>query len=87
MFVRALTDHTVDYERLVPPKIGRVCDQICNIEGPKVNCVAQVDFGGRAIVHRVGTELSHGAAETSVFRGSGNATLNKDTVLSHTKSF
>ena len=35
---------TVGYASFVPPKIGVVRDEICTTQGPKVDCVRQVDF-------------------------------------------
>ena len=43
--------HTVKYEGLVPPKIGGVRNQICATQDPKVDCVRQVDFDERVVLH------------------------------------
>ena len=35
---------TVDFAGFVAPNVGGLRDQICTTQGPKVDCVRQVDF-------------------------------------------
>ena len=40
-------------EGILDPDSGVVCDQICTPQGPKGDCVGQIDFDEGVVLHRV----------------------------------